>query len=77
MGRERDGFSGRYTPEFTDEDFLAAVEAIESGSTADIAEEVGCSPDLAYRRLRDLAEEGRVGSEKIAGNFRWFPTNED
>lgn len=77
MGRDRDEYSGRFTQEFSDEDFVRAVKDLSSCSTTDVADHVGCSSDLAYRRLAKLAEEGRIDSEKVAGNYRWFFKNED
>ena len=77
MGRDRDEYSGRFTREYSDEDFLKAVEELKSSSTSDVADYLGCSSDLAYRRLTELAEDGRIGSEKVAGNYRWFPSDED
>ncbi len=77
MGRDRDEYSGRFTQEYTDEDFVRAVEKLGSCSTKEVADHVECSSDLAYRRLTELASEGRIGSEKVAGNYRWFSTNED
>lgn len=77
MGRDRDEYSGRFTQEYTDEDFVRAVEELESCSTTEIADHLGCSSDLAYRRLTGIASEGRIDSEKVAGNYRWFSTDED
>jgi len=77
MVRDRDEYSGRYTQEFSDEDFVRAVKELESCSTTAVADHVGCSSDLAYRRLTELADEGRVDSEKVAGNYRWFYENGD
>jgi len=77
MGRDRDEYSGRFTQEYTDEDFVRAVEELVSCSTTEVADHVGCSSDLAYRRLTELASESRIDSEKLAGNYRWFSTNED
>jgi predicted HTH transcriptional regulator len=76
MGPDRDEFSGRYTEEYSDKEFLRVVAELGSCSTSDVAERLGCSSDLAYRRLRELADNDRVGSEKIAGTYRWYLENE-
>jgi predicted ArsR family transcriptional regulator len=76
MSPERDDFSGRYTEEYPDSEFLRVVSTLGSCSTSDVAEQLGCSSDLAYRRLRQLDDDGRVNSEKIAGTLRWYPENE-
>jgi AraC-like DNA-binding protein len=77
MGRERDDYSGRFTRQYSDADFIQALEELESSSTSTVASHLGCSSNLAYRRLAELAEEGRVGSEDVAGNYRWFVIDGD
>ena len=77
MDRDRDEYSGRFTREYSDEEFIDAVKSLESSSTSEVADHMGCSSDLAYRRLTELAEEGRIESEKIAGNYRWFIKDDD
>ena len=46
------------SPSYTDEEFLDAVDG--TTSTHVVAEEVGCTPQTAHRRLYDLAKEGDV-----------------
>lgn len=77
MGRDRDEYSGRFTQEYSDDDFVRAVKELKSCSTSDVADYLGCSSDLAYRRLVELADEERINSEKVAGNYRWFCDDED
>lgn len=77
MVPDRDDYSGRYTREYEDAEFVDAVERLSGASTADVAEAVGCSRDLAYRRLNELAEEGPVEGEMIGRTYRWTITNED
>lgn len=78
MGRDRDEFSGRYNREYDVGDFVEALKDLESASTSQVAEEVGCSRDLAYRRLKELKENGVVSAELIGGNYRWsVKSNED
>jgi DNA-binding Lrp family transcriptional regulator len=71
MCPERDEYSGRYNREFELSDFVSALQEIGPTSTSKIAEEVGCSRDLAYRRLKELEDEGIVSGELIGGNYRW------
>lgn len=51
------------------------IEAIEAASghagTQDVADHVGCSYDLAYQRLRELTEEGRITSERVGNSHLW------
>lgn len=72
--RERDNRSGRYTTEFKPEAFVEAVQKLESCSTHDVADEVGCSYNLAYRRLKKLAEEGNIEGNKIGNTYVWKNT---
>ncbi len=73
MARERDDFSGRYTRTFSLSDFVDAVEEVEIASTQHVADEVGCSYDLAYRRLKQLEEENRIKVKKIGNTYHWLP----
>jgi hypothetical protein len=76
MGRERDDFSGRYTREFPLSDFIEAVEKLGLAATQDVADEVECSYDLAYRRLKELQHEGKVEGKKIGNTYHWQPVSE-
>ena len=73
---DRDGDSrdegGRWSPQYEDESFLVAVSSLPVASTQRVADEVGCSYDLAYRRLRELADEGYVRGEKVGGSYVWL-----
>jgi CTP-dependent riboflavin kinase len=71
--RERDNRSGRFTPEYDLKDFVEAVEKLERASTQDVADELGCSYDLAYRRLKELSEEKELKGEKIGNTYHWTP----
>jgi predicted transcriptional regulator len=66
--RERDD-DGKYNQSYTDEEFVDAVEAIPVAGTQNVAEEVGCSYDLAYRRLNQLFNDGTIAREKVGGSF--------
>lgn len=73
--RKRDNRSGRYTTEFEPEAFVEAVQELGLASTRDIADEVGCSYDLAYRRLKELADEGLVEGNKVGNTYHWKPVD--
>jgi len=73
--RERDNRSGRYTTEFEPEAFIEAVKELGLASTQDIADEVGCSYDLAYRRLKKLAEDENIESNKVGNTYHWTPAD--
>ena len=67
VNTERDSESGKLTEQYTDEEFLEAVEEHEPASTSEVADTVGCSRRNADVRLRQLENEGVVKS-KMAGN---------
>lgn len=71
VGDDRDE-EGQYTEVYTDEDFLNAVEELEVASTQNIADIVGCSYNLAYRRLKDLQDDEKVDSQEVRNAFIWI-----
>lgn len=71
MDDDRDD-EGRYSQKYPDEAFLEAVRTLDVASTQNVADEVGCSYDLAYRRLKSHEEEGTVNSEKVGSSFVWL-----
>lgn len=77
MKPDRDEYSGRYTREYEASEFIAALEELSAVSTAEVADVVGCSRDLAYRRLTELADKGRVEGESIGRTYRWGLTREN
>lgn len=68
---DRDENSGRFQKEYPTERFLQAVSELDMATTSEVAEQVGCSYDLAYRRLSQLAEEDKVEKMDIGGTFIW------
>lgn len=68
----RDEETGQFTQEYDEELFLEAVDELEMPTTEDIAASVGCSYDLAYRRLTALAEAGSVTKVVRGGTFIWL-----
>lgn len=71
MAPERDDDTGQFSKEYTDEAFLQAVIDVDPATTSKIAEQVGCSYDLAYRRLNALVNQGTVARQNVGGNFVW------
>jgi len=57
--------------QFSDADFLRAVEKHSPASTSEVAEEVGCTRRNADNRLKRLAEEGQLRRKKIAATQVW------
>jgi predicted ArsR family transcriptional regulator len=68
---DRDEESGKFTQKYSREAFLQAVNKLDNATTARVADEVGCSYDLAYRRLKRLEKEGEVSLTKIGSSFIW------
>lgn len=62
---------GKFNKQYPDEDFISTVGSLPVASTQNVADEVGCSYDLAYRRLQDLEEEGDIVREEVGGSFVW------
>lgn len=71
MAKERDE-TGKFNREYEDDEFISAVASLSVASTQAVADEVGCSYDLAYRRLQDLEEQGQISVEKVGGSFVWL-----
>lgn len=71
MNEERDE-AGRFRETYADEEFLEAIETVSVPSTQNIADEVGCSYDLAYHRLKALEQTQSVGAEQVGQAFIWF-----
>lgn len=69
--RRRDEQTGKFTEQYSRTEFLEAITETETATTAAIADYVGCSYDLAYRRLQTLEEEGVVTQIDIGGSFLW------
>lgn len=72
VAQDRDEESGKFTEQYPKEAFLAAVESLDNATTTKIAEEVGCSYDLAYRRLTSLSDTGEIRHTRVGSSFVWF-----
>lgn len=72
--RDRDEETGQFSQEYSKWEFLAAIEGLDTPTTAQIAEYVGCSYNLAYRRLHDLEKREIVAKDEIGGAFLWERT---
>ena len=71
----RDEETGRYTGQYPTDDFLNAIN-VEGGiaGTGEIAEQVGCAHDTAYKRLQAIEKEGLVSSRKVGNTLLWEVT---
>ncbi|WP_312911121.1 ArsR family transcriptional regulator [Natronosalvus caseinilyticus] len=70
---DRDDESGRYRTTYADADFLEALD-VEGGmaGTQDVTDRVGCSYELAYKRLVALEDAGHVSSRKVGNARLWL-----
>jgi len=73
----RDERSGRFEAEFTDEEFIQTLDELDGAPTSEVAQEIGCKRNTAYKRLRRLRDEGRVESEEIGSSLRWTTADTD
>jgi len=71
MPEDRDD-EGKYIERYPDEEFLSAIDSVNVASTQNISDEVGCSYDLAYRRLKQLEEDGEIKSQEVRSAFIWL-----
>ncbi len=67
---ERSEESGKFTPEFSDRDFLGELSE-DPTTTSEVADAVGCNYQTAYVRLKSLRDDGRADSEKYARTLVW------
>jgi hypothetical protein len=72
---DRDDDSGKFTERYPREAFLNAVSSLDTATTSRVAEKVGCSYDLAYRRLNSLCDEGLIQKKEIGSSFVWTRTD--
>lgn len=63
--------AGRFGMEYDRQDFLVAVGETDHATAKKIAKRVGCSPDLARKRLRQLEDEGVVESIDLGRTLLW------
>lgn len=71
---ERDNNTGRYTEEeeHSTETFTDALRTLDGAAgTQEIADEVGCLYDTAYKKLRRMEDDGTITSRKIANARLW------
>jgi len=76
-GQDRDDESGEFTPSYSAEQFLAALETLGGAAgTREIADEVGCHRETARRWLNDLEEGGDITRQTVGDAALWVRSNE-
>lgn len=68
--------TGRFTEEYSADDFLDAVRELQPATSTEVAEEVGCARQNADYRLSRLEEEGKVRSKKAGPSTIWMLADE-
>jgi hypothetical protein len=71
----RDEETGRFKREFPLSSFLDEVDTLDPATTTDVADAIGCSYDLAYRRLKELEDSGDVEAQQVGNTFIWTTSN--
>jgi len=74
MAEDRDD-EGKYKEKYSSDQFLNAVSNLNVASTQNVADKVGCSYDLAYRRLSELEDSGKLSYENVGRSFVWYKNN--
>jgi predicted transcriptional regulator len=68
---ERDD-AGKFAMKYEPQDFVDALRRLDgSGSTKEIADEVGCTRRTAHYRLSDLEDDDQVTSREVGRSILW------
>ena len=70
--RKTDEKTGKYLPQFGEEEFISAVKKGKVVSTREVAKSIGCSYNLALYRLTDLKKRGKIQGKKIGNSTAWW-----
>jgi hypothetical protein len=69
---EHSSNAGHFDVEYTDDDFIEAIRELDGEATSsEVAGEIGCVRDSAYRRLSRLADEGMVKNRQAGRTILW------
>lgn len=73
-----DRAEGKFTEKYSLADVLDVFDEVRGPvvTTSDIAEHVGCSPELARQKLKTLYEKGEVDRRKTGRIKVWWLTDE-
>lgn len=66
--------SGQFTPTYTPEDFVDAVEELELPTTAEVSDYVGCAHRTALHHLNNLEKDGQLKSRTAGRAKIWMLT---
>lgn len=69
--KRQNGQSGRFVKEYSDEDFIRAVNSDDYVTANDVAKKLGCNGRIARDRLTLLANQGKI-KMKVVGTTKTF-----
>lgn len=70
--RDRDDDTGQFTEEYPPDVFVNAIEAHGgTAGTKDVEDAIGCSYELAYKKLHQLADDGVIDRRKVGNVNLW------
>ena len=64
--------TGKFKQSFSDDVFMEVLKKSGVLSTKEVAGQVGCSYNLAYKRLKALRKKGRVSGRLIGKSYAWW-----
>ncbi|QLC35743.1 ArsR family transcriptional regulator (plasmid) [Halarchaeum sp. CBA1220] len=71
MPYNKQGEDGKFQPRYDPDEFVAAVEARDFPTTADVADVVDCPHRTALHHLNQLEGDGRLASRTIGPAKVW------
>lgn len=72
MPPQRDQHSGQYTASYSDDEFIETLAELGGEATAsEVADQIGCVRDSAYRRLDQLTENGDILKRQAGRIMVW------
>jgi GTP-sensing pleiotropic transcriptional regulator CodY len=70
--RDREKETGQFTTEYTDDEFIDAIEQSDGGATtSEVADIVGCDRRTAYIRLSNLEKKSVIHSREVGNSLLW------
>lgn len=78
MPKSRDEKTGKYTEQYTPEEFLSAIGSMGgSADTQSVANKVGCAYRTAHAKLTELEDDGKLTSQKVGNAKLWILDTSD
>lgn len=74
--RDRDD-EGNFTKKVTDDEIVEFVSGTAMCTTGNVADEFGYTQQGAYRRLKQLVEDGRLDKQMAGASNVWTAGDED